>query len=86
MGHPAVREACVVGIPHPKWQERPLAAVVLKEGHTATPEELRKFLSASFAKWQLPDAIVFVEAIPRTSVGKFKKIELREKFSNWKWE
>ena len=86
MGHPAVREACVVGIPHPKWQERPLAAVVLKEGHTATPEELRQFLSVSFAKWQLPDAIVFVEAIPRTSVGKFKKIELREKFSNWKWE
>ena len=86
MGHPAVREACVVGIPHPKWQERPLAAVVLKEDHTATPEELRQFLSVSFAKWQLPDAIVFVEAIPRTSVGKFKKIELREQFSNWKWE
>jgi len=86
MGHPAVREACVVGIPHPKWQERPLAAVVLKDGHSATPEELRQFLSASFAKWQLPDAIVFVEAIPRTSVGKFKKIELREQFSNWKWE
>src|SRR5216110_776579 len=86
MGHPAVREACVVGIPHPKWQERPLAAVVLKEGHTATPEELRQFLSVSFAKWQLPDAIVFVEAIPRTSVGKFKKIALREQFANWKWD
>jgi len=86
MGHPAVKEACVVGIPHPKWQERPLAAVVLKDGASATPEQLRAFLAASFAKWQLPDAFVFLEAIPRTSVGKFKKIALREQFANWKWE
>jgi acyl-CoA synthetase (AMP-forming)/AMP-acid ligase II len=86
MGHPAVKEACVVGIPHPKWQERPLAAVVLKDGARATPEELRAFLAASFAKWQLPDAFVFLDAIPRTSVGKFKKIALREQFANWKWE
>jgi fatty-acyl-CoA synthase len=86
MGHPAVKEACVVGIPHPKWQERPLAAVVLKDDARATPEELRAFLAQSFAKWQLPDAFVFLEAIPRTSVGKFKKIALREQFANWKWE
>jgi len=86
MGHPAVREACVVGVPHPKWQERPLAAVVLKDGARATPEELRAFLAATFAKWQLPDAFVFLEAIPRTSVGKFKKTALREQFSNWKWD
>ncbi len=86
MGHPAVKEAAVVGIPHPKWQERPLAAVVLKEGATATPEELREFLSKSFAKWQLPDAFVFVAEIPRTSVGKFKKIALREQFANWNWD
>jgi fatty-acyl-CoA synthase len=86
MGHPAVKEACVVGIPHPKWQERPLAAVVLKEGARTTPEELRAFLARSFAKWQLPDAFVFLDAIPRTSVGKFKKIALREQFANWKWE
>jgi fatty-acyl-CoA synthase len=85
MGHPAVKEACVVGIPHPKWQERPLAAVVLKDGAKSTPEELRAFLAKSFAKWQLPDAFVFIEAIPRTSVGKFKKIALREQFANWKW-
>jgi fatty-acyl-CoA synthase len=58
MGHPAVKEAAVVGVPHPKWQERPLAAVVLKDGAQATPEELRAFLAASFAKWQLPDAFV----------------------------
>jgi len=66
--------------------ERPLAAVVLKDGAQATPEELRAFLAQSFAKWQLPDAFVFIEAIPRTSVGKFKKIALREQFANWKWE
>jgi fatty-acyl-CoA synthase len=86
MGHPAVKEACVVGIPHPKWQERPLAAIVLKDGASATPDELRSFLAKSFAKWQLPDAFVFIDAIPRTSVGKFKKLALREQFANWKWE
>ena len=86
MGHPAVKEACVVGIPHPKWQERPLAAVVLKDGASATAEELRSFLAKSFAKWQLPDAFVFIDAIPRTSVGKFKKLALREQFADWKWE
>jgi fatty-acyl-CoA synthase len=86
MGHPAVKEAAVIGVPHPKWQERPLAAVVLKDGARATGEELRDFLRQSFAKWQVPDAFVFLEAIPRTSVGKFKKTALREQFANWKWE
>jgi fatty-acyl-CoA synthase len=86
MGHPAVKEACVVGVPHPKWIERPVAAVVLKDGAHATDRELREFLAGSFAKWQLPDAFVFVEAIPRTSVGKFKKMALREQFADWKWE
>jgi len=86
MGHPAVKEAAVVAVPHPKWSERPLAAVVLKEGAQATPEELRAFLAQSFAKWQLPDAFVFLDALPRTSVGKFKKITLREQFANWNWE
>jgi fatty-acyl-CoA synthase len=86
MGHPAVKEAAVVGIPHPKWQERPLAAIVLNDGAKVTPEELREFLGKSFAKWQLPDAFVFLDAIPRTSVGKFKKTALREQFANWNWE
>jgi fatty-acyl-CoA synthase len=86
MGHPAVKEAAVVGVPHPKWQERPLAAVVLKDGASATPAELKEFLAKSFAKWQIPDAFVFVPEIPRTSVGKFKKIALREQFANWNWE
>ena len=86
MCHPAVKEAAVIGVPHPKWQERPVAAVVLKEGVQATPEELRAFLGQTYAKWQLPDAFVFLEAIPRTSVGKFKKTALREQFADWKWE
>jgi fatty-acyl-CoA synthase len=86
MGHAAVREAAVVAVPHPKWQERPLAVVVLKEGVQATPEELRAFLASRFAKWQLPDGIVFADEIPRTSVGKFMKMKLRQQYANWKWE
>ena len=90
MGHPAVKEAAVVGLPHPKWQERPLAAVVRKDDLAVSEEDLRcelnELLAEKFAKWQLPDAIVFVEAIPRTSVGKFMKSRLREQFKDWKWE
>ena len=86
MGHPSVKEAAVIGAPHPKWQERPLAVVVLKEGAEADSAELRNFLAAKFAKWQLPDAFVFVDEIPRTSVGKFRKMALRERFIDWKWE
>jgi fatty-acyl-CoA synthase len=86
MGHPAVREAAVIGVAHPKWQERPLAVVVLNEGATAHTTELRAFLAAKFAPWQLPDAFVFASEIPRTSVGKFRKTALREQFMDWKWE
>jgi fatty-acyl-CoA synthase len=86
MGHPSVKEAAVIGVAHPKWQERPLAVVVLNEGKQAQPAELREFLAVKFAKWQLPDAFVFAKEIPRTSVGKFRKIALREQFADWKWE
>jgi fatty-acyl-CoA synthase len=86
MGHPAVREACVVGVPHPKWQERPLALLVLKDGASADKCEIREFLAKDFAGWQMPDAFVFVESIPKTSVGKFKKAALREQYAGWKWE
>ncbi len=86
MGHPAVKEAAVIGVPHPKWQERPLAVVVLNEGANAEAAELREFLGARFAKWQLPDAFVFADEIPRTSVGKFRKTSMREQFADWKWE
>ncbi|MBZ5642764.1 MAG: long-chain fatty acid--CoA ligase [Acidobacteriia bacterium] len=86
MGHPSVKEAAVIGVPHPKWQERPLAVVVLNEGAKADPAELREFLAAKFAKWQLPDGFVYAREIPRTSVGKFRKMALREQFVDWKWE
>ena len=85
MGHPAVREAAVIGVPHPKWSERPLAAIVFKDGQTASADELRAFIAPRFAKFWLPDAFVFVDTIPRTSAGKFKKTELREQYCNWQW-
>jgi fatty-acyl-CoA synthase len=80
MGHPAVAEAAVIAVPHPKWDERPLAVVVLKPGQATTSDELRAFLAPNFAKWWLPDAIEFAKEIPRTSVGKFKKTTLREQY------
>jgi fatty-acyl-CoA synthase len=82
MGHPAVAEAAVIAVPHPKWDERPLAVVVLKQGQTATAEELLEFLEPNFAKWWLPDKIEFIAEIPRTSVGKFKKSVLRDRYQN----
>lgn len=85
MSHPAVREAGVVGISHPKWQERPLAVVALKNGSKTTSEELRAFLNVKFAKWQLPDDIVFVDELPHTSTGKLLKSELRNRYAGWKW-
>ena len=81
MAHPAVAEAAVVAVADAKWDERPLAAVVLREGRSATADELRAFLAPDFAKWWLPDRIEFVAAIPKTSVGKFRKTALREQFA-----
>ncbi len=80
MGHPAVAEAAVVGIPHPKWDERPLACVVLRPGATLDRDELRSFLSAKVAKWWLPDDVVMIDSVPKTSVGKFDKKVLRARF------
>jgi len=79
MAHPCVLEAAVVGLPHPKWEERPLALVVLRKEYKdkVTGEEILTFIRAKFAKWQLPDEIKFVEEIPKTSVGKFNKKEIR---------
>lgn len=80
MAHEAVFEAAVVAVPHPKWQERPVACVVLKEGYKATvsKKDLMEFLAPQFAKWWLPDDIVIMDEIPKTSVGKFLKRTLRE--------
>ncbi|MGW0251362.1 long-chain fatty acid--CoA ligase [Nocardia goodfellowii] len=77
IGHPAVAEAAVIGIPDAKWAERPLVAVVLAEGQKAEPEELRDFLAGKFAKWQLPEYWTFVSEVPKTSVGKYDKKRLR---------
>ena len=82
MSHPAVAEAAVVAVPHPKWDERPLAVVVLRKDNVASAEALRDFLAPMFAKWWLPDSIEFVTEIPRTSVGKFKKSVLRDQFKD----
>jgi len=79
MAHPAVAEAAVIGIPDERWQERPLAAVVLRG--EATADELRDFLAKDFAKWQLPERFEFLEEIPKTAVGKFRKTALRERYA-----
>jgi fatty-acyl-CoA synthase len=80
MAHPAVSEAAVIAATHRTWLERPVAVVALKEGAQATDEELRAFISPDFAKWWLPDAIVFIPEIPKTSTGKFLKSALREQY------
>jgi fatty-acyl-CoA synthase len=85
MGHPAVQEAAVIAVPHPKWSERPLAVIVLRPGATADAPDIRAHLSKQFVKWMVPDAYVFVNAIPRTSTGKFLKTKLREQYRDWQW-
>ncbi|HEX3650965.1 MAG TPA: fatty acid--CoA ligase [Pseudonocardiaceae bacterium] len=79
MAHPAVAEAAVIGVPDPKWDERPLVAVVLREGATATAEQLRDFLDGKVAHWQVPENWTFITEVPKTSVGKFDKKLLRSR-------
>jgi acyl-CoA synthetase (AMP-forming)/AMP-acid ligase II len=85
MGHPKVLEAAVIGVHHAKWEERPLACVVVREEFRGKvdKEEILAHLRPLFAKWWLPDDVVFVDAIPKTSVGKFSKKELRERFKGY---
>jgi fatty-acyl-CoA synthase len=85
VAHPAVREAAVIAVPHPKWAERPLAVVVKKDGVEVSGDELRAFLGTRFAKFQVPDAVVFIDAIPKTSTGKLLKAALRDKYAGWQW-
>lgn len=83
MAHPKVAEAAVIGVPHPKWAERPLACVVVKPGEELTKEEVVEFLDGRVAKWWLPDDVVFIDEVPKTSVGKFSKKDLRDRFDDY---
>ena len=83
VGHPKVAEAAVIGVRHPKWDERPLLVVVLKEGQSATKEEILGFLEGKIAKWWMPDDVVFVSAIPHTATGKIQKTTLRDQFKDY---
>ena len=82
MAHPKVAEAAVIGVAHPRWDERPLACVVVKPGETLTRDEVLDHLKPRLAKWQLPDDVVFIDEVPKTSVGKFSKKTLRERFAD----
>ena len=82
MGHPAVLEAAVIGVPDPRWDERPLAFVVAREGAEASAEELAAFLADRVARWQVPENWTFVAEIPKTTVGKFDKKPLRAQFAS----
>ena len=82
MSHPSVLEAAVIGVPDPKWQERPVGCIVVKSGMTLTPDELKAFLKDKVkANWWIPQQFAFIDQIPKTSVGKFSKKELREMFA-----
>jgi acyl-CoA synthetase (AMP-forming)/AMP-acid ligase II len=83
MAHPKVLEAAVIAVPHPRWVERPLACVVPKPGVAVDPGEIVEFLRPQLAKWALPDAVEVIESVPKTSVGKFDKKVLRERYKNW---
>jgi fatty-acyl-CoA synthase len=82
MAHPAIREAAVVGVPDERWDERPLAAIVLKDGESVTPEELCKWLADRVAKWWLPERWAVIDEVPKTSVGKFDKKVLRKQYAD----
>lgn len=82
MSHPKVAEAAVIGVPHPKWSERPLACVVVREGEDLSAVEVIEFLEGRVAHWWLPDDVVFIEEVPKTSVGKFSKKDLRDRFAD----
>jgi fatty-acyl-CoA synthase len=83
VGHPKVAEAAVIGVRHPKWGERPLLVVVLKEGQSTSKAEMLAYLEGKVAKWWMPDDVAFVEGIPHTATGKIQKTALRERFKDY---
>ena len=84
MAHPAISEAAVISVAHPKWDERPLLVVVKKEGEQISRDELLEFYQGKVAKWWIPDDVVFVDELPHTATGKLLKTKLREDFKNYK--
>ncbi len=84
VGHPSVAEAAVIGVPHPKWDERPLLVVVAKPGQQPDKAEILKFMEGKIAKWWMPDDIAFVKEIPHTATGKIQKTTLREQFRGYR--
>ncbi|HOV05495.1 MAG TPA: AMP-binding protein, partial [Kaistiaceae bacterium] len=85
VGHPDVAEAAVIGVAHPKWDERPLLVIVAKEGRAPTKEEILGFMEGKVAKWWMPDEVVFVPEIPHTATGKIQKMTLRERFADFRF-
>ena len=83
IGHPKVAEAAVIGVRHPKWDERPLLILVLKKGQSASKVDILDFMRGKTANWWMPDDIVFVEEIPHTATGKILKTALREQFRDY---
>ncbi|MCC8964314.1 long-chain-fatty-acid--CoA ligase [Bradyrhizobium sp. Pear76] len=85
VSHPAVMEAAVIGLPHPKWNERPLLVIQLKSGMTVTAEQVLDFMEGKIAKWWMPSSVVFVDAMPHTATGKIMKTTLRDQFKNFRF-
>src|SRR5690606_29256698 len=85
VGHPGVAEAAVIGLPHPKWGERPLLVVVRAPGSTVARDELLAYLKPLVAAWWLPDDVRFVAELPHTATGKLQKTTLREQFHDYTW-
>ena len=84
VGHEKVQEAAVIGIAHPKWDERPLLVVIKNEGAEVSKEEILGYLEGKIAKWWMPDDVVFVDEIPHTATGKIQKLTLRQQFEDYK--
>jgi len=82
IGHPAVAAAAVIGVKHPKWQERPLLFVVRKPGHDLNPEDILAFLAERLASWWVPEEVIFLDSLPLGGTGKVQKAALREKYGN----
>jgi 3-(methylthio)propionyl---CoA ligase len=84
VAHPAIQEAAVIGVRHPKWDERPVVIAVKKQGQEVSKEELLKFYEGKIAKWWMPDDVLFVADLPHTATGKLSKLQLRQKFSDYR--